>query len=117
MANYDLAHQLAKQLKESPEYLAYRKAREAIEKDEKNKKMLKEYKKKEFAARMQIYAGKKDSEEVKEYQNMGLVLQYNKDITEYLMAEYRMNQVMSDIFKILGDAVDIDLSFMDEGAQ
>ena len=44
---------------------------------------------------------------------MGNVVQFNRDVSDFLQAEYRINQMMNDIFRILGDAVDLDLSFMD----
>ena len=32
----------------------------------------------------------------------------------YLMAEHAVNQIMSDIYKILADAVEIDLHFLED---
>ena len=45
---------------------------------------------------------------------MGEVLQFNHDVTEYFSAEYKFNTLISDIYKILGDACDIGLDFMKE---
>ena len=34
----------------------------------------------------------------------------DKDASAFLMAEYRMNQMLGDVYKILAEAIDVDLS-------
>nr|WP_122013502.1 YlbF family regulator [Maliibacterium massiliense] len=110
---YDQAHVLAAVLKRCDEYEAYNEARTKAFAQEQNKKLIKQYKKKQFQAQAAMLSGEKPDEKLmEELKNMGMVLQFNSDVTAFLQAEYRMNQMMSDIFKILGDAVDLDLDFM-----
>nr|WP_283244156.1 YlbF family regulator [Luoshenia tenuis] len=111
---YDLAHQLAHALAQSDEYQQFQALKERINADENAKKMVDAYKKEQFKMQAAVLSGKPaDPELMENLKRMGLVMQYNQDISAYLMAEYRMNQLMSDIFKILGDAVQIDLGFLE----
>lgn len=114
MQPYDIAHSLARALKESPEYLAYQQAKTLIKDDKDHQKMLKEYKKKEFQARAEAFSGKQNPELIKELEQLASVLQYNKEITAYLMAEHRFTQLLNDIFKIIGDAVELDTGFIED---
>ena len=38
----------------------------------------------------------------------------NQEVMTFIQAEYRINQVMGDIFKILSEAVDMQLDFLSE---
>ena len=40
---------------------------------------------------------------------IGTLLQFNPDVSAYLLAEFRFQKMLSDIFKILADVADIDL--------
>ena len=114
MNPYDLAHQLAHALAQSDEYQQFQALKARINADENAKKMVDAYKKEQFKMQAAVLSGKPaDPELMENLKRMGLVMQYNQDISAYLMAEYRMNQLMSDIFKILGDAVQIDLGFLE----
>ena len=46
-----------------------------------------------------------------QYQQLMGVLSLNTELTNFMLAEHRLNQLMSDIFKILADAVQMDLGF------
>ena len=37
----------------------------------------------------------------------------NREASDYLIAEYRLNRVVSDIYKIIADAIDLDLSMLE----
>ena len=113
MDSYTIAHQLAQTLKQSEQYSDYHRMRELVMKDERNQQMLSEYKKKQMQIQAAYLAGEEPSrEDMERLQGMTLVMQYNKEVSAYLVAEYRMNQLVGDIYKIIGDAVELDLSFM-----
>ncbi len=114
MNPYDQAHILANVLRKSEEYAAYCAAKEKAFALEANVKLIKRYKKEQFRAQAAHMAGEKIPEDtMEELRRMGNVIQFNRDISDFLAAEYRINQLMNDIFRILGQAVDLDLSFMD----
>ncbi|MEG2188446.1 MAG: YlbF family regulator, partial [Christensenella sp.] len=45
---------------------------------------------------------------------MGEVLQFNSKITEFFAAEYKFNTLVSDLYKIIGDACDVGANMFDE---
>ena len=41
-------------------------------------------------------------------------LQLNPDASAYLMAEYRLNTMLGDVYKILADGIDLDLGLSED---
>ena len=114
MNPYDQARVLAATLKRSDEYIAYCAAKEKAFALEANVKLIRRYKKEQVKAQAAVMSGGQiPPDTAEELRRMGNVVQFNRDVSDFLQAEYRINQMMNDIFRILGDAVDLDLSFMD----
>ena len=112
---YDQVHVLAAVLKRCDEYKAYCTARDEAFKSEQNVKLVKSFKKKQFQAQAAALSGEKvDDNTMEELKRMTSVMQFNKEVSEFMAAEYRMNQMMGDVFKILGEAVDLDMDFMND---
>ncbi|MDN5276937.1 MAG: hypothetical protein PWR01_902 [Clostridiales bacterium] len=112
---YDKAHELARALSASKEYRDYKAAKEKIYQDEANKKMLKDFKKRQFQLQAAFLSGKQpDEQELDRFKKLSELIQHSPDISNFLQAEYRLNTLMSDIYKILSEAVDMDLDFMRE---
>ena len=61
-----------------------------------------------------VVSGKKDEECLERLQKVGEVLQLNRDASDYLIAEYRLNTMLGDVYKILADALDLSLGLPDE---
>ncbi len=115
---YDKAHELARALSASREYRDYKAAKEKIYQDETNKKMLKDFKKRQFQMQAAFLSGKQpDQEELDRFKKLSELIQHSPAISDFLQAEYRLNTLMSDIYKILGEAVDMDLDFMHEDGE
>ena len=45
-------------------------------------------------------------------QKIAALLQFNPDASAYLLAEFRFQKMLSDIYKILADAAGIDLDML-----
>lgn len=113
MTVHDQAHFLARTLQDSEEYKEFKTAKEAVEADEQHKQMLGGYKRQQMKMQAAMMAGQQPKqEEAEQLQRMAQVLQFVPEITRYLMAEYRLHQLIGDVYKIIGDAVEIDLGFM-----
>ncbi len=106
---YDKANELARELGSCEEYKAYRAAREKAYASETTKALLKEYAQLRVRAQGALVSGQKDEEAMERLQKIGEVLQLNRDASEYLIAEYRLNTMLGDVYKILAQAIDIDL--------
>ena len=112
---YDKANELASLIKQSEEYKAYDKIKDEVYEDEQSKRMIKDYKKLQFEAQAAYLTGKEPEAELMEkIQKMGEVLQFNPKITEFFSAEYKFNTLVSDIYKIIGEACDGGANMFDE---
>jgi cell fate (sporulation/competence/biofilm development) regulator YlbF (YheA/YmcA/DUF963 family) len=112
---YDQVYVLAKQLSSSEEFQSFKKAKDAALANETNAALLKEYKKLSMQAQAHMMSGNALSAEMTEkLQKLYGILQLSPECTAYLMAEYNFNRMMGDVYKILGDAVELDLDFLKE---
>ena len=110
MTPSDLAHQLARAMKESEEYREYERLRETAYEDETNRALLDEYKRLQFRMQSKMASGESMPEDdLQRLQQIGALLQFNPDVSAYLLAEFRFQKMLSDIFKILADVANIDL--------
>lgn len=116
MNPYDQAHALAKSLKESEEYREYARLKEAAYDDPTNKALLDEYKKLQFRLQTKLASGESaPQEDMQRLQQIGTLLQFNPDASNYLMAEFRFQRMLTDIFKILADVAGVDLDMLAQG--
>ena len=51
-------------------------------------------------------------DDLQRLQQIGALLQFNPDVSAYLLAEFRFQKLLADIYKILGDAAGIDMDML-----
>lgn len=103
---YDTINNLGSSLKQTEEYKEYIKLKEKIKKDEKMYNSLKEFKSKQNEYQMKYLTGSKMGEEQeKEMQNLYSIIIQNEDARKLLECEMKLNIILADINKVLGDAV------------
>ena len=113
MNPYDKAHELAACLRDSEEYREYMRLKEIAYDDSTNKALLDEYKRLQFRMQAKMASGERPpEEEMQRLQQIGALLQFNQDVSQFLMAEFRFQRMLSDIFKILADVADVDLDML-----
>lgn len=106
---YDQAHNLARAIKNSEEYRTYIKKREIVYANEKNKKMVEDFRGKVLEIQMDQLSGKKvKQEEMEKLQKLEDVLMLNPAIKEFFAAELRFSQLVQDVNNIIGEAIDIE---------
>ncbi len=111
MNPYDAAHLLAKAMKESPEYKEFKTLKDQVQQNESTKKMLKDFRKKQFTLQSKQLSGQQvPEEESKKVQELQNVLLQNPLVGPYLHAEYRLSTILNDVYKILGESVDMDMA-------
>ena len=110
---YDNARKLAQELRESDEYRAYCEARDRAFQNESTKNLIAEYHKLQMKAQANAISGEKNEELLQKLQKLGELLQFDMDAASFLMTEYRMNSMLGDVYKILAEAIDIDLSALE----
>ena len=113
MNPYDQAHELARALKESEEYREYMRLKGVAYDDGTNKALLDEYKRLQFRLQAKLAAGETmPPDDMQRLQQIGALLQFNPDVSAFLMAEFRFQRMLSDIFKILADVAGVDLDML-----
>ena len=116
MNPYDQAHALARAMKESEEYREYTRLKEIAYQDDTNRALLDEYKRLQFRLQAKVAAGESmPQEDAQRLAQIGTLLQFNSDVSAFLMAEFRFQRMLSDIFKILADVAGVDLDMLAQG--
>lgn len=106
MLVYDLAHGLAKEIKESEEYRLLLQVKERINQSEGSRNMLEDFQKQQMNLQQAILKGEQISEEkTNQLEELNRILAANPLITEYRVAELRLIRLMGDVEKILWEAV------------
>lgn len=107
---YDTANLLAAQLKETEEYREYHRLREVAFEDSTNKALLEELKRLQFKMQAKAASGEKpEDEDMQKLMRISSLLQLNQDASAYIVAEFRFQKMIADIYKILGDVAGIDI--------
>jgi len=115
MQVYDKAHELADEIRKSEDYQLYARLKDQVMADEKNRMLIGEYKKLQLEAQASYLSGAAPSEETMEkLKQLGGLLGMNREVSEYLVAEYKMQTMVGDVYKIIGDACGLGLDFLSE---
>lgn len=116
MNPYDQAHALARAMKESEEYREMMRLKETAYESDTNRALLDEYKRLQFRLQAKVASGETMPEEdYQRLQQIGTLLQFNQDVSAYLLAEFRFQRMLSEIFKILADVAGVDLDMLTQG--
>lgn len=103
---YDTVNRLAKEIKESEEYVNYKMAKQTITLNPDLNIKIKEFEKKRYESQMKIMqTGKTDEKELADMQKLYAKLIENPDAKRYLEAEAKFNLLMTDVNKIIGDSI------------
>ena len=106
MNAYDKGHELARALKESEEYRALGVARRELDREPAARDMVKDFLRKQMEMQLEVMSGKADAK-AKEasLQKLGELLSMNVRSRDYIAAYFRFQKIMTDIYKMIGDAV------------
>lgn len=101
---YDEAHNLARAIKESNEYIEYSKVCEEVEKDSNLSQMIKEIREISFKVQAAQVSGEQpDAELMSRLQNVYAMMASNPQAGRYIEAETRFQLMMKDVLEILGE--------------
>lgn len=103
---YDEANNLAKAIKESKEYLEYKKAKEDLKSNPEMKQKIDEFEKIRYDVQVMSFQGEKqDEEKQKKLQQMYQILTQDAKIKEFFDIEVRFNIMLADVNKIISESV------------
>jgi cell fate (sporulation/competence/biofilm development) regulator YlbF (YheA/YmcA/DUF963 family) len=107
---YDYAHNLARALKDAPEYKTLAAARAKLKGRPSAEEMVRDIHKKQLELQTLAMQGKEPPKQQQEaLERLYAVVQNDADVRDFLMAEQRFSVILNDVYKILGEAVDIDI--------
>lgn len=103
---YDMANSLAKAIRESKEYLEFKKAKEVIDAMPEMKEKMDEFNKLKYEVQVLSFQGEKQNEEkMKKLQDLYTMLTAEDKIKEYFDIEVRFNIMLADVNKIISESV------------
>ena len=106
MNPYDKVHELVRAIKDSQEVKDYLALKEELYQDEKNKAMIKDFREKQVEVQSLLMQGKEaETEKMEKLQNLYEILASNVRIKEFFDREVRFDVMLSDIYKIIGEAL------------
>jgi len=108
MSVYDAAHNLAKAIKESDELKKYKEIQTQLFANEIMKAKIETFQKMQMELQTAQMSGQEiDEARLQEAQTMFEEIQKDPIANSYFQAEMKLNQMMGDISKIIGDAMDL----------
>lgn len=108
---YDTANKLAQEMKSSKEYLDYKEIKEKVKSNLDLKSKLDEFEKDRYEIQLEAMQGKEqDKTKVENMQKIYMELIQNETTKQYFDAELKFNVLLSDVNKIIGEAVQDVLS-------
>lgn len=106
MNTYDKGNELARALKESQEYKNLCAARRELDSEPEARDMVRNFLRKQMEMQLEVMSGKADAKEKEQaLQKLAELLAMNARSRDYLAAYFRFQQIMTDIYKMIGDAV------------
>ncbi len=109
---YDNINNLVSAFKNTEEYTSYMKLKEEIKKDEKAYNTLKKFKDKQSEVQIEYINGREITKQVQEeMQNLYSIVIQDDNSRKLLELEMKINRILADIQKSLGNAVEDIVKF------
>jgi cell fate (sporulation/competence/biofilm development) regulator YlbF (YheA/YmcA/DUF963 family) len=104
---HDLAHQLARAIRQSSEYKGMLAAKDDIKDNPAAQEMIKDFHRKQFAVQAAQLSGEDvPADKIKQLNSLYEILAANPGVRTYLEAEYNLSRLLADIQKIISEAVE-----------
>ena len=109
--DYSSTHRLAQEIRDSEEYRTYHELKESVMSDETTAALIREYRKLQMKLQMAAAGGQTpDAEDMQRFSGISTLLFSKQEVSHYLLAEMRLQQALADIFRIVTEAADLDIS-------
>ncbi len=115
MLIYDKTHELVKEIKNAPEFIAFQEAKAAIDKEESTKKLVQDFIAKQMEIEYEMMGGKpEDKAKTAQIQQMYQLIIANQKAAAFMQAYMSFQRIVADVYKILGDSVAEGMDFFDK---
>ncbi|NCB41696.1 MAG: YlbF family regulator [Clostridia bacterium] len=106
---YDLAHELARALKESDQYKTYLEIKNKVSENEELSAMINDFQDKNMAMQTeQMLKGSPPEDLISQVQSLYKIVMADPLAAQYIQAEMAFTQVVSDIYGILGEVIRVE---------
>ncbi len=103
---YDTANRLASELKNSPEYLNYKKVKEELNSQPEIKEKMEQFEKSRYEVQVEAIKGEEEKKEkMEQMQKIYLDLIQNDLAKRYFDLELKFNVLLADVNKIIAESV------------
>ncbi|MCR6544464.1 YlbF family regulator [Dehalobacterium formicoaceticum] len=106
MSVNDQAMELARTLQESKEYRQYLAAKEKLQEDEGNATLFQEFRRIQLELQIAEISGEDTEGTLEQLEHIYQKISLNPIVNEFLTAEYRLARLMTDVQKIIGEALE-----------
>ena len=109
--DYSSTYRLAQEIRDSDEYKTYHELKEAVMADETTAALVKEYRKLQMTIQMSAMSGQAaGDEDMQRFSGISTLLFSKPEVSRFLLSEMQLQQALSDIFKIVTEAADLDIT-------
>lgn len=109
--DYSSTHRLAQEIRDSEEYRTYHELKKSVMSDETTAALIREYRKLQMKLQMAAAGGQTpDAEDMQRFSGISTLLFSKQEVSNYLLSEMRLQQALADIFRIVTEAADLDIS-------
>ncbi len=106
---YDVAHELARSLKETDQYKDYVAAKAKVDANQDLSKMIEDFQQKSLDIQTRQFSGEEPDEELMaQFQQMYAIVMGDPVCAEFLQKQMSLSQIVSDLYGILGEALKIE---------
>ena len=108
--DYSSTYKLAQDIRDSEEYKTYHELKETVMSDETTAALIREYRKLQMKLQLAAAGGQTPApEDMQRFSGISALLFSKQEVSGFLLAEMRMQQALTDIFKIVTEASDLDI--------
>ena len=109
--DYSSTYRLAQDIRDSEEYRTYHELKESVMSDETTAALITEYRKLQMRLQIAAAGGQTaDPEDMQRFSGISALLFSKQEVSNYLLSEMRLQQALADIFKIVTEAADLEIS-------
>ena len=109
--DYSSTYRLAQDIRDSEEYKTYHELKETVMSDETTAALIREYRKLQMSIQLSAMSGKaSDEEDMQRFSGISTLLFSKPEVSRFLLSEMQLQQALSDIFKIVTEAADLDIT-------
>lgn len=109
--DYSTTYRLAQEIRDSEEYRTYHGLKETVLQDETTAALIREYRKLQISLQMAMMSGQQaDTEDQQRFSGISALLFSKPEVSQFLLAEMRLQQALADIFRIVTEAAGVEMN-------